>query len=227
MDEEECFENTKKDLQKIIDIIEPIEHSIQILKKIVLNLKIMRKNIYNFCKKEEAQLKNIGRTISGKQPPLKEHINSPKKGYVRFLQNRDYGSSQLKSFIKQSFKGVYVNKYDLLIDKYGVPGKMRYGKEGCINVAMMKFIPHNFDYFSESIRNHFENEQFLKFIFKASQASTRSSLNWGFLQKIKIKIVNKSINQKLFNLLKTEILILKQIKKFDNYKKILMKLLIK
>ena len=50
---------------------------------------------------------------------------------------------------------------------------------------MLKLIPFE-NKNKESIRNHFENEEILKWLKRASQASTRPSLNWNFLKTLTI-----------------------------------------
>ena len=186
---------------KIIDIIEPLEKLIVIIDSIYNNILLLKQYIYSYSIYKKEKLGEVASSSSGKQPPLNMHINIYKKGYERFIQNRDYGDYKIKSYISKSFNGTLVNKNDIVIDKYGIPGKMRYGIDGFINVAMMKIIPNNIRK-KESIRNFFENKNILKWLKSSSQASTRPSLNWSFLKSIDIGISNQ--NNILSNLLTLE-----------------------
>ncbi len=163
-------------------------------------LKIIRTKIYKATIFKNMKLRDIATAKSGKQPPLSEHINTSNKKYIRFIQNRDYSNYKTKSYISLNFKGTKVDEMDIVIDKYGEPGQMRYGIRGFINVAMLKIIPFKKNY-KESIRNHFENEILLKWLKRSSQASTRASLNWNFLKTLNIGLSNNDELLSLFILL--------------------------
>src|SRR5699024_148062 len=113
----------------------------------------------------------------GSQPPKKEHIYEYKDGYVRFIQNRDYnGNNNHLTYIKESKKNRYADRYDILMDKYGEAGKTRYGIEGAYNVALAKIKPNNIS-LREYIRRFLEQDSVQDYIYNSSMASTRPSVN--------------------------------------------------
>lgn len=77
---------------------------------------------------------------SNSQPPKSEFIYEPKAGYIRFIQNRDYDSDTHKTYIPLTKYLSVVDRYDILMDKYGDAGAVRYGIEGAFNVALGKII---------------------------------------------------------------------------------------
>ena len=64
---------------------------------------------------------------SNSQPPKSEFIYEPQEGYVRFIQNRDYDSNAHKTYIPYTKNLSIVDRYDILMDKYGDAGAVRYG----------------------------------------------------------------------------------------------------
>ena len=123
--------------------------------------------------------------IGGSQPPKKEHIYEPKEGYIRFIQNRDYsGNDKHLTYIKNSNRNKLCTKHDIMMDKYGEAGKVRYGIEGAYNVALAKIdceIEHR-----ELLRKYFEQENIQGYILNSSQASTRPSVNASVFTNLKI-----------------------------------------
>ena len=124
----------------------------------------------------EVFFKEIVTFENGAQPPKSEHIYEERNGYVRFIQNRDYDSDSHKTFIPVSKKNHLCNKYDILIDKYGDAGTVRYGLEGAYNVALLKIIPSN-ELTKEYIRDFLMQDEIKNILYNSSQASTRPSLN--------------------------------------------------
>ncbi|MBE2893507.1 restriction endonuclease subunit S [Spirabiliibacterium falconis] len=114
--------------------------------------------------------------IGGAQPPKSEHIYEEKEGYVRFVQNRDYANENHKTFIPISKKNKLCNEKDILMDKYGEAGKVRFGIGGAYNVALAKIEPKQPELL-EYLRWHFMQKSTQGYLSAASMASTRSSLN--------------------------------------------------
>lgn len=83
----------------------------------------------------------------GSQPPKKQFIYQPKKGYVRLLQIRDFGKNPFPTYIPDSKRLKRVNENDLLIARYGGStsekdslGRVCSGLAGAYNVALAKLI---------------------------------------------------------------------------------------
>ena len=88
------------------------------------------------------QLGDICDFEGGSQPPKAKFNYTPKAGYVRFLQIRDFGSEKNVTYIPDSRKNRLCREEDILIGRYGASvGKILTGKAGAYNVALMKTIP--------------------------------------------------------------------------------------
>lgn len=78
----------------------------------------------------------------GSQPPKSEFIYESRKGYVRFLQIRDFTSDNHITYIPDSNKNRLCDENDILIGRYGASvGKILINKKGAYNVALIKTKP--------------------------------------------------------------------------------------
>lgn len=129
---------------------------------------------------------------SNSQPPKSEFIYEPKAGYIRFIQNRDYDSDTHKTYIPLTKNLSVVDRYDILMDKYGDAGAVRYGIEGAFNVALGKISVHN-PYHREYVRSFLESDGIYNYLHNSCMASTRASLNESNLAMLNIVIPNEHI----------------------------------
>ena len=127
---------------------------------------------------------------SNRQPPKSEFIYEPKDGYVRFIQNRDYDSDTHKTYIPFTKNLSIVDKYDILMDKYGDAGAVRYGIEGAFNVALGKISVHDIDQ-REYVRSFLESDGIYNYLHNSCMASTRASLSEANLSMLTIAIPDK------------------------------------
>lgn len=146
---------------------------------------------------EVKQLSEQFEFIGGAQPPKSEHIYELKAGYERFIQNRDYANDNHKTYIPISKRNKRCDERDILMDKYGEAGKVRFGIKGAYNVALAKILPTN-DYCREFLRQYFMQEKIQNYLSMASVASTRNSLNSSTFAGMEI-VMPSAILLKLFN----------------------------
>ncbi len=96
--------------------------------------------------KSNWQIKKLGEICDfqgGSQPPKSNFIYESRRGYVRFLQIRDFASDKHITYIPESKKNRLCNEDDILIGRYGASvGKILVNKKGAFNVAVMKTIPN-------------------------------------------------------------------------------------
>lgn len=153
----------------------------------------------------------------GSQPPKEEHIYEPREGYVRFIQNRDYGNgSSHLTYIKVSHKNKLADKYDIMMDKYGEVGKIRYGLEGAYNVALAKI--ESCDKLDQEIlRGYFSQETIVRYLSNSSIASTRGSLNATTFTGLKVAYPEKPLKL-IFHTLSRNIIEMILEKKSENSK---------
>ncbi|NLJ71185.1 MAG: hypothetical protein GX328_06990 [Clostridiaceae bacterium] len=131
--------------------------------------------------------------VGGSQPPKSEHIYDMEPGYVRFIQNRDYNSSvDHLTYIKENSKNKMCTREDILMDKYGEAGKIRFGLAGAYNVALAKIDPLDIKN-REYIRRFLEQEHVQRYIYNSSMASTRPSVSKNTLTNIKLVYPNTNL----------------------------------
>ena len=129
---------------------------------------------------------------SNSQPPKSEFIYEPQEGYVRFIQNRDYESNTHITYIPLTKNLSIVDCLDILMDKYGDAGAVRYGIEGAFNVALGKICVHNQNY-REYIRSFLSSDGIYNFLHNSCMASTRASLNESNLAILNIPIPDEKL----------------------------------
>jgi len=97
----------------------------------------------------------------GSQPPKSQFVDSPKSGYIRMYQIRDYGSNPMPVYIPQEKANKITKEGDIILARYGGSlGKVFWAKDGAYNVAMAKVIPL-FD-------SEFVNKQYLFLFYQSS-----------------------------------------------------------
>jgi type I restriction enzyme S subunit len=87
-------------------------------------------------------LGSICRFEGGSQPPKSQFVESPRKGYIRLLQIRDFKSDEKAVYIPDDGKRRRCAEDDIMIGRYGASvGQIHRGKAGTYNVALIKTIP--------------------------------------------------------------------------------------
>lgn len=144
------------------------------------------------------EVKTLGELItwiSGSQPPKSCHIYEHKEGYIRFIQNRDYSSNDYITYIPISKNNKICYQYDIMIDKYGEAGVVRFGLQGAYNVALSKISVLN-QSMQEYIRSYLNSKPIKKYLSNACMASTRSSLNENHIYSLMLPIPPINLLQK-------------------------------
>jgi type I restriction enzyme S subunit len=108
----------------------------------------------------------------GAQPPKKQFVYEPRKGYVRLIQIRDFGPKPFPTFVPDSSRLKKATENDLLLARYGGDsaddslGRICTGLAGAYNVALVKLK------FSEHL-----NREFVRLFFKGSWFKSAISIN--------------------------------------------------
>ena len=111
----------------------------------------------------------------GSQPPKGEWIKSPKEGYVRMLQIRDFTKSRDFDieYVRLTDKLRLCKEDDILIGRYGASvGKILTGLAGAYNVAIIKATPDENVVCKSFIRRVFEAPGFQALLGKVSTQRT-------------------------------------------------------
>lgn len=181
--------------KKIADILGAIDEKIELNRRMNETLEQMGQALFRHYfidnpevkNWEEVALSNLIEFIGGSQPPKSEHIYEEKGGYVRFVQNRDYSSDGHKTYIPIAKRNKLCNETDIMMDKYGEAGRVRYGIAGAYNVALAKIVPQK-ENMQEFLRAYFSMPQIQRSLESAAAASTRSSLNATTFAGFKVKL---------------------------------------
>lgn len=111
----------------------------------------------------------------GAQPPKSTFVYSPKKGYVRLLQIRDFGPKPFPTYVPDSQRLKKAKEQDLLLARYGGDsadlkdslGRICTGLAGAYNVAMVKL------QFDPALLNR----DFVRLFFKGPRFKSSISVN--------------------------------------------------
>jgi len=144
---------------------------------------------------DDWERKNILEEISwcgGAQPPKSTFINEYKEGYIRFIQNRDYTNENYLTYIPIAKSNKVCNQFDIMMDKYGDAGRVRFGIAGAYNVALSK-IEVKRPEMQEYIRAYLNDDSIYNYLHNASMASTRASLSEDNLSFLNILIPSSDI----------------------------------
>jgi type I restriction enzyme S subunit len=127
------------------------------------------------------EIKKLGEVCDfqgGSQPPKSNFIFEPRKGYVRFLQIRDFGSDKNITYIPESKKNRYCNENDILLGRYGASvGKVLVNKLGAYNVAVMKTIPNETVLFKRYLFFYLNTDDFQTRLLKTASRSAQDGFS--------------------------------------------------
>ncbi len=114
----------------------------------------------------------------GSQPPKSQFIFEPRKGYVRFLQIRDFASDKNVTYIPESNKNRYCNETDILIGRYGASvGKILVNRAGAYNVAVMKTIPKESILYKGYLYFYLNTDDFQKRLLNTASRSAQDGFS--------------------------------------------------
>jgi len=122
----------------------------------------------------------------GIQVGLKQHLNEPKEGYIRFIRIVDYtqNTNDIR-YIPNPGSKYFVNEDDIVMVRYGTPGLIGRGKEGAIanNLFKIKITQNDLcnDYLSL-----FLSQDSIQSFLSSQGSSTMPALNFGQLKNIEI-----------------------------------------
>lgn len=90
----------------------------------------------------QLRIEDVCDFVGGSQPPKSEFINTPKEGYVRLIQTRDYKTDAFPTYIRSTSTKKFCDAKDIMIGRYGPPiFQICRGLTGAYNVALLKAKP--------------------------------------------------------------------------------------
>jgi len=129
---------------------------------------------------DEKPLGEVCAFQGGTQPPKSQFVDSPRDGYVRLLQIRDFKSDDRAVYVADNGKVKKCEANDIMIGRYGASvGQIHRGKTGAYNVALVKTIPDdsrlNRDYFYY----YLTSDLFQKPLMEKSSRGAQDGFNQG------------------------------------------------
>ena len=120
-------------------------------------------------------MSTVGQMISfvgGSQPPRSVFVFSPKPGYIRLIQIRDYRTNDYKTYIPRDLARKFCVEEDIMIGRYGPPiFQIFKGLTGAYNVALIKATPKK-GLLKEYSWHFLKNPNLFRFIDSLSQRSS-------------------------------------------------------
>ena len=155
--------------------------------------------------KQGWEIKKLGEVCDfqgGSQPPKSQFIYEPKKGYVRFLQIRDFASDKNITYIPESKKNRYCNEEDILLGRYGASvGKVLVNKAGAYNVAVMKTIPNETILYKRYLYYYLNTEDFQIRLLNTASRSAQDGFSKDDIFDFPILIPPLPEQQRIFSIL--------------------------
>ena len=140
----------------------------------------------------------------GSQPPKKDWVQTPREGYIRMLQIRDFTQAEKDNieYVRISNALKTCNEDDVLLGRYGASvGKILTGLAGAYNVAIMKSIPNTSVLNKTYLLWYFMSNEFQQFIMTASKSrAAQAGFNKEDLSRMEITLPPLD-KQKRFELL--------------------------
>lgn len=184
--------------KKIAALLRSLDDKIELNNKINENLEQQVQAIYqewfvsqvvdcpqNYDKVSLADLMDYA---GGSQPPASEFISEKRKGYVRFVQIRDYESDSHVTYIPISSKNKICNENDIMIARYGAAlGRICFGLNGAYNVALAKVFPKQI-YYLEFLRCYLSSREFYEGINNKGGRSAQAGFNQSDIKSFELFI---------------------------------------
>nr|DAM77979.1 MAG TPA: hypothetical protein [Caudoviricetes sp.] len=178
------YEENEEEQRRIGQFLWDIDQKIETNKAINNNLMQQTQTLYEsiFCTPSDIVTKHISLSelmdyAGGSQPPASEFVFSPKDGYIRFVQIRDYDTDGHITFIPHSNKNKLCEEHDIMIARYGASlGRICFGINGAYNVALAKVFPKK-PYFREFLRCYLSSRTFYDGINNKGGRSAQAGFN--------------------------------------------------
>ncbi|TDL99098.1 MAG: hypothetical protein C4K58_07310 [Flavobacteriaceae bacterium] len=129
---------------------------------------------------EKVKITKVCEFQGGTQPPKSEWFDTPKSGYVRMLQIRDFTQSEkdYKAYVLDNNKLKKCKEDDILIGRYGASiGKILTGLSGAYNVALVKTIPNESVLDKRFLYYLLQNSNFQNYITSIGNRAAQAGFN--------------------------------------------------
>lgn len=163
---------------------------------------------------ENVKLGTVCDYAGGTQPPKSTFIDSPKDGYVRLLQIRDYKSEKNATYISTSVRHKTCNENDIMIGRYGPPVfQILRGKAGAYNVALMKCLPDNSKITNDWLYYFLSSDPVQEKIISLSVRARQAGVNPADLNELVVPLPSLDIQKQIVERIESEHVLVESNKK--------------
>ena len=179
-------------------ILETSDHSLS-------GERYIEQNITNNAKWPLILLGDICDFEGGSQPPKVNFVYSPKEGYVKFIQIRDFGDNGIETYIPLSPRNRICKTDDILIARYGASlGRICTGLEGAYNVALLKTVPNMSKILKEYLYYLLKSSYIQNRILQLGNRAAQAGIRPDDLKATKIYLPSINEQKKIISDLKKE-----------------------
>ena len=135
----------------------------------------------------------------GSQPPKNTFINTPRSGYVRLVQIRDFKTEKYATYIPKALAKREFTTEDVMVARYGPPVfQILRGLEGSYNVALMKASPKD-EHVTRDFIFHVLQLPFIHDLVVANSERTagQSGVNLRLLNSIDLPIPPRDVQEEM------------------------------
>ena len=153
---------------------------------------------------KEYSLSDIAKYSQGKQIPIQLQYEEKNDSLIRFIRIVDYTSNwnQPPRYVLQDSK-YHIKSDDIVMIRYGTPGKVFRGHEGLIANNMFK-ISVNEDIIDKGYAFWYLSlEQVFKQLMSFQASTTMPAISFGMLRNIIMKVPSKTTQRKIAKILDT------------------------
>ena len=144
----------------------------------------------DLCENDRVAITEVCAFKGGSQPPKKNFVKTPRKGFVRLLQIRDYETDEKAVYVDRNLVTKFCEKDDVMIGRYGASvGRILTGKEGAYNVALVRTIPDTQKLSKPFLFYYLQSRYFQSRLLSKSERGAQNGFNKGDLSQISIPLL--------------------------------------
>ena len=134
-------------------------------------------------------LPEIASFSQGKQIPVENQINAPQEGYIRFIRIVDYtsGWTQAPRYVECDSK-YHINSDDIVMIRYGTPGKVFRGVRGLIANNMFKITVDESIITKDYAFWYLSQEKVYQQLLSSQSSTTMPAISFGMLKNVVIEV---------------------------------------
>lgn len=138
-------------------------------------------------------------------------IDTPKEGYIRLLQIRDYKSDNRAVYIPTKERHKLCDETDIMIGRYGPPVfQILRGKKGAYNVALIKTIPNEERLSKKWLYYFLSSDSVQEHIISLSERARQSGVSPKDLNELTISLPSIAIQNEITKELEHEEALIRQ-----------------